>query len=79
MISGVPEATERIVPGMGTVLLSTREESWMNFERERTSLVMVLWQLGHSWEKLPSPYPFPMVPFALYKLLAMANSNHADK
>lgn len=40
-ISGVPETMERIVPGMGTDLLRTREESLMNLERERTSLVMV--------------------------------------
>lgn len=74
MISGMPDTTERTVPGMGTVLLSTKEESWMNLERERTSLVMVLLQLGHLREKLPSPYPLPMVPFALYEVLTMVNS-----
>lgn len=65
MISGVPDTMERIVPGMGTDLLSTREESLMNLERERTSFMMVLWQLGQSREKFPSPYPFPIVPLAL--------------
>lgn len=54
-ISGVPETMERIVPGMGTDLLRTREESLMNLETERTSLAMVWWQLGQSWEKFPSP------------------------